>query len=70
MTGERRARYQNRDERNGQFTFDGNLQRLCVCGHTLGSHYAVAPHECCVKDCDCINRFRPSRRRPASESKP
>lgn len=58
---------------DGRYTFDGNLDRLCVCGHTLGEHSGGAPHDCLVysypendpkhADCDCL-KFRPSRRKP------
>lgn len=33
-------------EYNGQFAFDGNFDRLCVCGHTLGVHSAGSPAGC------------------------
>lgn len=55
--------------RNGRYTFDGNWDRLCVCGHTLGVHAGEAPHDCfgpdgrgsgCATECP---RFRPSRRK-------
>lgn len=42
---------QNRDKRDGRYTFDGKWDRLCVCGHELGVHYGAAPHEC-----DNLNR--------------
>lgn len=67
-------RYQNRDDRNGQFTFDGNMPRVCVCGHTLGDHNACAPHECWIDTdpkhplyptgCQC-KKVRLSRRKTA-----
>lgn len=59
---------QNRDGRNGRYTFDGDMERLCVCGHTLGHHFGGAPHECAVSTmkpytpCDCP-KFRPSRKK-------
>lgn len=69
---------QNRDERDGRYTFDGDWKRMCVCGHTLGVHYFAAPHECCLhsfapyteerkqeaplNDCKC-QKFRLSRKR-------
>lgn len=28
----------NRIPETGRFTFDGNLSRMCKCGHTLGEH--------------------------------
>jgi hypothetical protein len=27
-----------RDVRTGEFAFDNNFDRMCVCGHTLGVH--------------------------------
>ena len=33
-------------ETNGHYAFDGNLQRLCVCGHTLAHHSAGSPADC------------------------
>jgi hypothetical protein len=57
---------------DGRYTFDGKLDRICVCGHTLAHHAAAAPHECFVStyshsdpnraECDCP-KFRPSRRK-------
>lgn len=61
-----------RDRSNGRYTFDGNMERLCVCGHTLGKHCAEAPHDCLAhsmsdatpdeKACQCP-KFRPSRKK-------
>ena len=54
--------------RDGRYTFDGNLQRPCVCGHTLADHCAGAPHECFVSTfapytpCDCP-KFRKSKKK-------
>lgn len=31
---------------DGRCDLDGRLDRVCVCGHTLGDHAAVSPHEC------------------------
>lgn len=62
---------QNRDDRNGRFTFDGDMTRLCVCGHTLGDHFGGAPHDCAVGTlgpldgrprCECP-KFRLSRKK-------
>lgn len=63
---------QARDDRDGRYTFDGNLGRLCVCGHTLGNHAASAPHECFCPtlskldlnhaECEC-KKFRQSRKK-------
>lgn len=57
---------------DGRYTFDGNLERLCVCGHTLGVHSGGAPHDCLAysdrkhpehdPDCRCP-KFRLSRRK-------
>src|SRR5208283_1725895 len=33
-------------ESNGQYAFDGRLERICVCGHTLGNHCAGSPADC------------------------
>jgi len=61
---------QHRDN-EGRYDFDGRLERLCVCGCTLGVHAAAAPHDCLAhsmprepiyKDCHCP-KFRQSRRR-------
>lgn len=67
-TGRRQDRAQD-----GRYTFDGNLHRLCVCGHTLGNHSSGSPHDCLTysfpktdhrhAECDCP-KFRPSRRKP------
>lgn len=66
-------RQQFRDVRNGQFGFDGNWDRMCVCGHKLGVH-GMGGVDCMagtnVPDdpnprgvwCDC-EKFRPSRRK-------
>jgi len=60
---------QKRDRRSGRYTYEGQYQRLCVCGHVLGQHLAEAPHGCIQEDergviggaaCPC-ERFRPSR---------
>ena len=66
------VKQQNRDDRNGRYAFDGDMSRLCVCGHTLGDHFYGAPHECATYSktgntnapdhapCDC-QKFRPKR---------
>jgi hypothetical protein len=33
-------------EHNGQYAFDGRLERVCVCGHTLAHHSAGSPTDC------------------------
>jgi hypothetical protein len=57
---------QSRDKSSGQYSYDGNWDRLCICGHTLGeSHAAEPPHPCGangtgVNDCEC-KKFRPKK---------
>lgn len=57
---------QPRNRRDGRYTFDGNLDRLCVCGQTLGLHGAEAPHpgnaiiDGVLTETDCP-RFRPAK---------
>lgn len=31
---------------DGKYTFDGRLDRMCVCGHTLGVHGAGGQRDC------------------------
>lgn len=68
-------------EHDGKYAFDGNLDRLCVCGHTLGDHASGSPADCLVysfsgsdrakmvngdkPNCGCL-KFRLSRRKTAS----
>jgi hypothetical protein len=33
-------------ETNGQYAFDGDLTRLCVCRHSLAVHSAGSPADC------------------------
>ena len=33
-------------EHDGRYAFDGNYDRVCVCGHTLGVHGAGSPADC------------------------
>lgn len=65
-------------ESNGQYAFDGRLERICVCGHTLGHHSAGSPADCIFyslakpekvgqpgedrEDCGC-RKFRESKRK-------
>ncbi len=57
---------QARGRRDGQFTFEGNFDRLCKCGRTLGVHSAEKPHafedavldDRDLPDCD---KFRPAK---------
>lgn len=66
---------QLRNDSNGQFGFVGQWDRLCVCGHPLGTHTGQPPHECVNEDthipapyagtgepCDC-KKFRASKRK-------
>lgn len=33
-------------EYDGKYASDGNLDRLCVCGHMLGRHSCGSPSDC------------------------
>lgn len=64
------ARNKSRDVRTGQYGFEGDFERLCVCGHPLGIH-GEAGVVCMNEDkpgggtgepCDC-EKFRPSKRK-------
>jgi hypothetical protein len=62
----------DREWHTGRYTFEGGLDRLCVCGHTFGNHCADAPHDCLTysfskddpryAECDCL-KFRPSKKK-------
>lgn len=56
---------QARDQVSGQYAYEGNWDRLCVCGHRLGDHIAGG-FDCGLfhhtKGCKC-QKFRPSKRR-------
>lgn len=66
------SKAQNRERWSGRYSFDGDMTRLCACGHTLGNHAAEAPHECFCPtfgkadpnyaECNC-QKFRPQRKR-------
>jgi hypothetical protein len=63
-----------RERKTGRYGFEGQRDRLCVCGHTLGQHTAEAPHSCIVGDfeekgceTDC-ERFRPAKAKGESDS--
>lgn len=72
---------QQKREPNGRYDFDGNLDRLCVCGHRLGDHSAGSPADCVVysfseadrtkmyngdkPNCGCL-KFRLSRKKAKS----
>src|ERR1039457_7032969 len=65
-------------EHDGRYAYDGRLERICVCGHTLAVHCAGSPADCLfyslpaseregqpgatVKDCGCA-KFRQSRKK-------
>jgi len=65
-------------EADGKYAFEGNLERLCVCGHELGVHGASSPSTCIFyslspaeqegqpgadnPDCKCL-KFRLSRKK-------
>lgn len=58
-----------RDPFSGQYAYDGNLDRVCVCGHVLGAH-VHGGFECGCNPtdnpetlgCECV-KFRPSRKK-------
>jgi hypothetical protein len=57
------AKRQTRSRQTGRYSFDGQLERACRCGLTLGQHTAEAPH--IVDDMiDGVQRYCP-RFRPA-----
>ncbi len=62
------SRNQDREKATGRYGFEGDFDRLCVCGHRLGVHLAKAPHECVREEagksdgCGCV-RFRVQRKR-------
>lgn len=71
-----------RREADGRYGFDGNWERLCVCGHSLGVHAAqndTGKRPCFNEDsgivggtgepCDC-KHFRPSKKKPHPEATP
>lgn len=49
-----------RNRNNGQYSYTSGFDRLCKCGHTLGTHTGEAPHECINEDvgngepCTCL----------------
>lgn len=56
----------NRARRTGRYTFEGNWDRLCTCGRTLGVHDAEAPHPFGDYSLDSqalpeCNAFKPAR---------
>lgn len=69
--------HQTRDQYTGQFACNNRYERMCVCGHRLGSH-GVGGFTCLVatgipqfmdddnsRPCDC-EKFRQSRRKAQS----
>lgn len=66
----RRLIWEARNRHTGQYSYEGQWDRLCRCGHTLGVHAGEAPHPCFNGDsgmegatgepCDCP-RFRPAK---------
>jgi hypothetical protein len=55
----------NRDRTTGRYT-DARLDRVCACGHTLGSHTAERAGDdqpCVIVGCVC-DGFRRARRAP------
>lgn len=57
-----------RDRITGQFAFDGDMDRICRCGHSLGVHVSGG-FDCINRDvgdgvhCEC-ERFRPVSIKP------
>lgn len=59
-------------DHDGRYTYSGRLERMCVCGHTLGDHSVGSPADCLAhtmpdasetdKQCRC-QKFRLSRRK-------
>ena len=65
-------------EYDGKYAFDGRLDRLCVCGHTLAVHSSGSPPDCIFynlpkveqagkpgeakPDCGCL-KFKQSKRK-------
>jgi len=43
------VKQQARDN-DGKYKLDGNWERMCICGHTLGQHFAEKPRNCCEND--------------------
>ena len=66
-----------RDPVTGQFAYEGDWGRICVCGHSLGAHIAGG-FDCIAAEsgeappgttCDCT-KFRPARRVRRAKSEP
>lgn len=43
-------------ETDGRYAFDGNLDRMCVCGHQLGNHSAGSPADCLMYSLPAIEQ--------------
>lgn len=50
----------NREQKSGQYTYRGDLERLCKCGHTLGNHCAerIKENGASIQDC-MVSTFEP-----------
>jgi hypothetical protein len=56
----------SRDRKTGRYSFEGDWDRVCVCGRRLGDHDAEAPHgfgdlSMDSRELPDCSRFRPSR---------
>lgn len=74
---EKVTRTENRNRSTGRYSYTGNFDRLCKCGHRLGIHAGEPPHDCFNEDkagggtgepCDC-KEFRPEAGRAALSRK-
>ncbi len=66
------AKNPGRSRKTGRYSFEGQWDRLCKCGHPLRHHLAEDPHGCIAgdfgaDDCDC-ERFRPASAKNPSTS--
>jgi hypothetical protein len=43
-------------ETDGKYAFDGDLDRMCVCGHTLGAHSNGSPADCLFYSLPAVER--------------
>ena len=61
---------------DGKYDHDGDLNRMCVCGHTFGDHSSGSPADCLAyslhgasefdKACRCL-KFRPVKTKKKSQ---
>lgn len=52
-------------ETDGKYAHEGNLERLCVCGHTLGFHGAGSPADCLFYSFPAVERAgKPGEQKP------